>query len=66
MKRQLDPPRYEVRNDVLFFKYTPTGKNPKMLCFSPKGHRLSLLHIFYDEHEHPGLEKTVDLIMKHF
>ncbi|CAH2094977.1 unnamed protein product [Euphydryas editha] len=63
---QLDPSRYEVKNDVLYFKYTPTGENPKMLCFIPKGHRLSLLRIFHDEHEHPGVEKTVDLIMKHF
>lgn len=37
-----------------------------MLCFVPKGHRLSLLRIFHDEHEHIGADKTIDLILKHF
>ncbi|KAL4706642.1 hypothetical protein ACJJTC_005027 [Scirpophaga incertulas] len=63
---QLDPTKYVVKNDILYYKFSPTGENPKLLCFIPKGHRLSLLRIFHDEHDHPGVDKTVDLIIKHF
>lgn len=63
---QLDPTQYVVKNDILYFKFITTGENPKLLCYIPKGHRLSLMRIFHDEHDHPGVDKTVDLIMKHF
>lgn len=62
----LDPSRYVVQNDLLYYKYTPVGNEPRLLCYIPKGHRLSLLRIFHDEHEHIGVEKTLDLILKHF
>lgn len=63
---QLDSSRYIFKNDILYVKFAPTGENPKFLCYIPKGHRLSLLRIFHDEHDHPGVDKTVDLITKHF
>ncbi|CAH2084482.1 unnamed protein product [Euphydryas editha] len=63
---QLDPSRYIVKNDILYVKLTPTGEKPKLCCFIPKGHRLSLMRIFHDEHDHHGVDKTVDLIAKHF
>lgn len=62
----LDATRYVVKNGLLFVKYTPTGEASRLLCYIPKGHRLSLLRIFHDEHEHPGVDKTIDLILKHF
>lgn len=36
------------------------------LLYIPKGHRLSLMRVFHDEHEHINVEKTLDLILKHF
>ncbi|KAL4709763.1 hypothetical protein ACJJTC_004599 [Scirpophaga incertulas] len=63
---QLDATRYSVKNDILYVKYSPTGEPSRYLCYIPKGHRLSLLRIFHDEHEHVGVDKTFDLIIKHF
>lgn len=63
---ELDSSRYVVRNDLLYYKYTPIGDEPRSLCFIPKGHRLSLLRIFHDQHEHIGIDKTIDLILRHF
>lgn len=37
-----------------------------MLCCIPKGHRLSLLRVFHHGHQHIDVEKTTDLILKHF
>lgn len=62
----LDSGRYVQRNDLLYYKYTPIGDEPKFLCFIPKGHRLSLLRVFHDEHNHIGFDKTLDLVLKHF
>lgn len=62
----LDASRYVSRNDLLYYRYTPVGEPPRLLCYVPKGHRLSLLRVFHDEHEHVGADKTVDLILKHF
>lgn len=63
----LDASRYVVKNDILYYKYTPVGQDqPRLLCYIPKGHRLSLLRVFHDEHEHVGAEKTLDLILRHF
>jgi hypothetical protein len=62
----LDSNRYTCQNDLLYYRFTPIGEEPRLLCFVPKGHRLSLLRIFHDEHEHIGSEKTLDLILKHF
>lgn len=62
----LDSRRYICQNDLLYYRYTPVGEEPRLLCFIPKGHRLSLLRIFHDEHEHIGADKTLDLILKHF
>lgn len=63
---ELDASRYIVQNDLLCYKYTPIGESPRILCYIPKGHRLSLLRVFHDEHEHIGAEKTLDLILLHF
>lgn len=63
---QLDQNRYSKQKDLLYYKYTPIGEQSRLLCFIPKGHRLSLLRIFHDEHGHVGVEKTTDLILKHF
>lgn len=63
---QLDPKHYVQKNELLYYKYSPVGEDPKLLCFVPKGHRLSLLRIFHDEHSHPGVDKTLELIRKHF
>ncbi|CAH2099704.1 unnamed protein product [Euphydryas editha] len=63
---QLDPRRYEYRNSLLYYRYTPVGEDPKLLCYIPKGHRLSLLRVFHDEHGHIVADKTLDLIRKHF
>lgn len=63
---QLDPTRYVNRNDVLYYRYTPSGEDARLLCYIPKGHRLSLLRIFHDEHGHCNADKTVDLILRHF
>ncbi|CAG9123135.1 unnamed protein product [Plutella xylostella] len=62
----LDARRYVKQNDILYYRYTPTGEEPRLLCYVPKGHRLSLLRLFHDEHTHIGIDKTVDLILKHF
>lgn len=62
----LDPRRYVCQNDLLYYRYTPVGEESRLLCFVPKGHRLSLLRIYHDEHEHIGADKTLDLILKHF
>lgn len=62
----LDSRRYVCQNGLLYYRYTPVGEEPRLLCFIPKGHRLSLLRIFHDEHEHIGVEKTLHLILKHF
>lgn len=42
------------------------GEEARLLCYIPKGHRLSLLRVFHDEHDHVGVDKTLDLILKHF
>lgn len=63
---QLDSNRYVHKNDLLFYKYSPIGEEPRFLCYVPKGHRLSLLRIFHDEHDHLGADKTLELIRKHF
>lgn len=64
---QLDSRRYVEVNDVLYYRYERTGEDrPRQLCYIPRGHRLSLLRIFHDEHDHIGAEKTIDLILKHF
>lgn len=63
---ELDTNRYVVQNNILYYRFTPQGLEPRLLCYIPKGHRLSLLRVFHDEHEHIGPEKTLDLIMRHF
>lgn len=63
---KLDPNQYVTKNDLLYYKYTPVGEEPRLLCFIPKGHRLSLLRVFYDEHDHHGVDTTIDLVLKHF
>lgn len=63
---QLDSTRYEIRNNLLYYNYSATGEDNRLLCFIPKGYRLSLLRIFHDEHDHIGIDKTTDLILKHF
>lgn len=63
---QLDSSRFFIKNDLLYYKYTPTGEDSRLLCFIPKGHRLSLLRVFHDDHDHIGVDKTVDLILRHF
>lgn len=63
---QLDPTRYVKHNDILYYRYKPIGEEPRLLCYIPKGHRLSLLRIFHDEHGHIGVDKVVDLILRHF
>lgn len=63
---RLDSSRYVARNELLYYKYSPVGEDQRLLCYIPKGHRLSLLRVFHDEHEHIGAEKTLDLILKHF
>lgn len=63
---ELDPSRYVVRNDVLYYRFVRVGEEPRLLCFVPKGHRLSLLRIFHDEHSHIDADKTHDLILRHF
>lgn len=63
---ELDSQQYVRQNELLYYRYTPVGEEPRLLCFIPKGHRLSLLRIFHDEHDHICAEKTVDLILKHF
>lgn len=63
---QLDPRRYTYQNELLYYRFSPVGEESKLLCYIPKGHRLSLLRIFHDEHGHVGVEKTLDLILKHF
>lgn len=63
---QLDPNQYVKKNDLLYYRYCVTGEQPKLLCFIPKGHRLSLLRVFHDEHNHVGVDKTCDLILRHF
>ncbi|KAL0811097.1 hypothetical protein ABMA28_010365 [Loxostege sticticalis] len=63
---ELDGQRYVKRNDVLYYKIDVAGEQPRLLCYVPKGHRLSLLRVFHDEHQHIGFEKTVDLILRYF
>lgn len=62
----LDSSRYQQQNGLLYYKYSPVGETPRLLCFIPKGHRLSLLRVFHDEHSHVGFDKTISLILKHF
>lgn len=62
----LDSNRYVQQNGILFYKYSPVGDESRLLCFIPKGHRLSLLRVFHDEHGHFGYDKTLDLITRHF
>lgn len=62
----LDSTRYEVRNNLLYYKYSSAGDDTRLLCFIPKGYRLSLLRIFHDEHDHIGIDKTAELILRHF
>lgn len=52
----LDPNRYVEKNDLLYYRYTPIGEQPRFLCFVPRGHRLSLLRVFHDEHNHIGYD----------
>lgn len=63
---QLDPSRYVVKNNLLYYKYSRTGEESRLLCFIPKGYRLSLLRVFHDDHEHIGMDKTTELILRHF
>lgn len=63
---QLDSSRYVKKNDLLYYKYNPIGEQSRLLCYVPKGFRLSLLRVFHDEHEHISIEKVLDLILKHF
>lgn len=63
---ELDSSRYIVRNDVLYYKMDVVGEQSRFLCYVPKGHRLSLLRVFHDEHQHIGIDKTTDLVLKHF
>lgn len=63
---KLDPTRYSVQNNILYYGYIPVGEEPRLLCYVPKGYRLSLLRAFHDEHEHIGADKTLDLILRHF
>ncbi|CAH2087422.1 unnamed protein product [Euphydryas editha] len=63
---QLDSTRYVIKNDILYYKHNSDGEDTRMLCYVPKAYRLSLLRVFHDEHEHIGIEKTIDLILKHF
>lgn len=58
--------RYFVRNNVLYIKFVTTGESIRLQCYVPKGHRLSLLRVFHYEHNHPGVNKTCDLVMKRF
>lgn len=62
----LDSSRYIKKNDILYYKYNPIGEQSRLLCYVPKGFRLSLLRVFHDEHEHISIEKVLDLILKHF
>lgn len=62
----LDSSRYVVRSDVLYYKMDVVGEQSRYLCYVPKGHRLSLLRVFHDEHQHIGIDKTIDLVLKHF
>lgn len=63
---ELDSSRYVKRNDLLYYKYCVEGELERYLCYVPKAFRLSLLRVFHDEHEHLGMDKTIDLILKHF
>lgn len=62
----LDPRRYVEQDGVLYYRYNPLGEESRLLCYIPRGHRLSLLRAFHDEHEHVSLERSLDLILKHF
>lgn len=44
---ELDSSRYVFRNELLYYKYTPTGAEPRQLCYILKGHKLSLLANFF-------------------
>lgn len=63
---QLDASRYVKNNEILYCRYSPVGEQSRLLCFIPKGHRLSLLRIFHDENCHTGVDKTIGLILNHF
>lgn len=63
---ELDANRYILRNNILYYKYNAVGEECKLLCYIPKGYRLSLLRVFHDEHQHIGIDKTIELILKHF
>lgn len=63
---KLDSRRYVYQNDVLYYKYSPVGEESRLLAYIPKGHRLSLLRLFHDEHDHICADKTIDLILRHF
>lgn len=63
---ELDSSRFLLRNEVLYYRYIPVGEDPRLLCYIPKGQRLSLLRIFHDEHCHIGIDKTLELILRHF
>lgn len=62
----LDSTRYVMQKDILYYRCTPVEEVPRLLCYVPRGHRLSLLRVFHDEHEHIDSDKTVTLILKHF
>lgn len=55
-----------MQNELLYCRFSPVGEEPRLLCYIPKGHRLSLLRVFHDEHDHICAEKTQDLILKYF
>lgn len=63
---ELDSSRYVKRNDLLYYKYERQGEDTRYLCYVPKAFRLSLLRVFHDEHEHLGVDKTIELILCHF
>ncbi|CAK1581439.1 unnamed protein product [Parnassius mnemosyne] len=63
---QLDSSRYELRNGLLYVKYFPIGEESRLLCYIPKGFRLSLLHVFHDDQDHIGYDKTIELILRYF
>ncbi|CAK1585049.1 unnamed protein product [Parnassius mnemosyne] len=63
---QLDSSRYVLRNGLLYVKYFPIGEESRLLCYIPKGFRLSLLHVFHDDQDHIGYDKAIELILHHF
>lgn len=48
---QLDSTRYSVRTMFYTIGNTPVEQESRLLCYIPKGHRLSFLRVFNDEHQ---------------